>query len=40
MAHHRSIVKWIRQALALAHRREIVGNAKTKLHIIRAAARH
>jgi hypothetical protein len=40
MARHRSIVEWIRQALGLAHRREMVGNTKTKLDIIRAAERH
>ncbi len=40
MARHRSIVEWIRQALGLGHRREMVGNTKTKLDIIRAAARY
>jgi hypothetical protein len=38
VAHHRSIVQWIRHTLGLAHRRELVGDTKTKLDIIRAAA--
>jgi hypothetical protein len=35
-----SIAEWVRQALALARRREPVGDAGKKLAIIRAAAKH
>jgi hypothetical protein len=35
-----SIAEWVRQALALARRREPVGDAGKKLEIIRAAAKH
>jgi hypothetical protein len=34
-----SIAEWVRQALALAHRREPVGKVDRKLQVIRAAAR-
>jgi hypothetical protein len=34
-----SIAEWVRQALALAHRRESVGSVGKKLEVIRAAAR-
>ena len=34
-----SIAEWVRQALALAHRREPAGRAGKKLQVIRAAAR-
>jgi hypothetical protein len=40
MTRDRSIAEWIRQALALAHRRDPVKNTDQKLDIIRAAARH
>ncbi len=40
MARHLAIAEWIRQALGLAHRRELVGNTEQKLDVIRAAARH
>lgn len=35
-----SIAEWVRQALALARRREPQGNVEKKLAAIRAAARH
>lgn len=35
-----SIAEWVRQALALARRREPVGSVGKKLQVIRAAARH
>jgi hypothetical protein len=35
-----SIAEWVRQALALARRREPLGNVEKKLAAIRAAARH
>jgi hypothetical protein len=35
-----SIAEWVRQALALARRREPVGDPGKKLAIIRAAAKH
>jgi hypothetical protein len=35
-----SIAEWVRQALALARRREPVGSVGRKLQVIRAAARH
>lgn len=35
-----SIAEWVRQALALARRREPVGDLGKKLEIIRAAAKH
>jgi hypothetical protein len=35
-----SIAEWVRQALALARRREPVGSVGKKLEVIRAAARH
>ena len=35
-----SIAEWVRQALALARRREPLGNVGRKLEIIRAAAKH
>jgi hypothetical protein len=34
-----SIAEWVRQALALAHRREPLGGVGKKLEVIRAAAR-
>jgi hypothetical protein len=34
-----SIAEWVRQAIALAHRREPVGRVGKKLEVIRAAAR-
>jgi hypothetical protein len=34
-----SIAEWVRQALALAHRREPSGSTGKKLDVIRAAAR-
>ncbi len=37
---HMSIAEWVRQALALARRREPLGDVGKKLEIIRAAARH
>jgi hypothetical protein len=41
-AHSRrmSIAEWVRQALALARRREPLGDVEKKLAAIRAAARH
>ena len=35
-----SIAEWVRQALALARRREPLGEVGKKLEIIRAAAKH
>jgi hypothetical protein len=35
-----SLAEWVRQALALARRREPLGDIGKKLEIIRAAARH
>jgi hypothetical protein len=35
-----SIAEWVRQALALARRREPLGDMEKKLAAIRAAARH
>lgn len=35
-----SIAEWVRQALALARRREPLGSVGKKLEVIRAAARH
>ncbi|MGA2353147.1 MAG: hypothetical protein ABSG02_01550 [Terriglobales bacterium] len=35
-----SIAEWVRQALALARRREPLGSIGKKLEVIRAAARH
>jgi hypothetical protein len=35
-----SIAEWVRQALALARRREPLGDVGRKLEIIRAAAKH
>ena len=35
-----SIAEWVRQALALARRREPVGDVGKKLEIVRAAAKH
>lgn len=37
---HMSIAEWVRQALALARRREPVGDSGKKLAVIRAAAQH
>lgn len=37
---HMSIAEWVRQALALARRREPSTDVGKKLEIIRAAARH
>lgn len=37
---HMSIAEWVRQALALARRREPSADVGKKLEIIRAAARH
>jgi hypothetical protein len=37
---HLSIAAWVRQALAMARRREPVGDAGKKLDVVRAAARH
>ncbi len=37
---HMSIAEWVRQALALARRREPVGSIDRKLDAIRAAARY
>ena len=39
-ARHLSIAEWVRQALALARRREPIGNTGKKLDVIRAAAQH
>jgi len=35
-----SLAEWVRQALALARRREPLGDVGKKLDVIRAAARH
>lgn len=35
-----SIAEWVRQALAIARRREPLGDVGKKLEIIRAAAKH
>ncbi len=35
-----SIAEWVRQALALARRREPMGSVGKKLEVIRAAVRH
>ena len=35
-----SIAEWVRQALALARRREPLGDVAKKLEIVRAAAKH
>lgn len=37
---HMSIAEWVRQALAMARRREPSADAGKKLDIVRAAARH
>lgn len=37
---HLSIAEWVRQALALARRREPLGSIGKKLDVIRAAARY
>ncbi len=37
---HLSLAEWVRQALALARRREPLGDTGKKLDVIRAAARH
>jgi hypothetical protein len=37
---HMSIAEWVRQALALARRREPLGDIGKKLDVIRAATRH
>ncbi len=37
---HISLAEWVRQALALARRKEPVGDIGTKLAVIRAAAQH
>lgn len=39
-AQHLSIAAWVRQALALARRREPLGDTGKKLDVIRAASRH
>jgi hypothetical protein len=39
-AQHMSIAAWVRQALAMARRREPVGDAGKKLAAVRAAARN
>jgi hypothetical protein len=39
-ARQMSIAEWVRQALALARRREPLGDVERKLAAIRAAARH
>jgi hypothetical protein len=39
-AQHLSIAAWVRQALALARRREPLGDTGKKLDIVRAASRH
>lgn len=39
-ARHMSLAEWVRQALALARRREPVGAIGKKLEIIRTAAQH
>ncbi len=37
---HMSLAEWVREALALARRREPLGDIGKKLAIVRAAARH
>ncbi len=37
---HLSLAEWVRQALALARRREPLADTGKKLDVIRAAARH
>jgi hypothetical protein len=37
---HMSIAEWVRQALAVARRREPIGGIGKKLEVIRAASRH
>jgi hypothetical protein len=39
-AQHLSIAAWVRQALAMARRREPVGDLGKKLGVVRAATRH
>ena len=39
-ARHLSIAEWVRQALALARRREPLGSVGKKLDVIRAAAQY
>jgi len=39
-AQHLSIAAWVRQALAMARRREPVGDTGKKVAVVRAAARH
>lgn len=39
-AQHLSIAAWVRQALALARRRQPVGDSGKKLDVVRAAVRH
>ena len=39
-ARHLSIAEWVREALAVARRREPLGDAGKKLDVVRAAARH
>jgi hypothetical protein len=39
-AQHMSIAAWVRQALAIARRREPIGDPGKKLDAVRAAARH
>jgi hypothetical protein len=39
-ARHMSIAEWVRQALAVARRREPLGDTGKKLDVIRDAARH
>jgi len=35
-----TIAEWVRQALDLARRRELIGDAGKKLEVVRAAVRH
>jgi hypothetical protein len=37
---HMSVAAWVRQALAIARRRDPIGDAGKKLDAVRAAARH
>jgi hypothetical protein len=39
-ARHLSIAEWVREALAIARRKEPLGDAGKKLDVVRAAARH
>ena len=39
-ARHMSIAEWVRQALALARRREPLGDVAKKLEAVRAAAKY